>query len=104
MAQGTARHETSDAIQSKLDFRHGPRIRRRRTGHAELFVLLVAFAAALTTAYWVDSHIEVELSTAFQLPASLGFVHNTSAPHPFVGYERSSVADEQSVDTTFNRN
>jgi hypothetical protein len=70
------------AVQRSLRKRQRP-----RKGRAELIVLLVALAAALSTASWIGSRVDVELSSLFDLPAGLGFAYGSSAPHPVVGFK-----------------
>jgi hypothetical protein len=50
-------------------------------------------AAALSTASWVGTRVDVELSSLFDLPAEFGFAHGSSAPHPVVGFQAGNTGN-----------
>jgi hypothetical protein len=79
------------AVQRSLRQRQRP-----RRGRAELIVLLVALTAALSTASWVGTRVDVELSRLFDLPAEFGFAHGAGAPHPVVGFQAGTTGNRES--------
>jgi hypothetical protein len=69
---------------------------RPRRGRAELIVMLLALTAALSTASWVGTRVDVELSRLFDLPSEFGFAHGYSAPHPVVGFQAGDSGNRES--------